>query len=90
MISSPPLCAVGCAQDHDGLLELDEAEASKAFAISLRAAMDPTDSYLWQSVPDRTGPVTRSSFETRMRFPVRRCASIADAEVGDTLSGPLA
>lgn len=79
MVLSIPLCAVERAQDHDGLLELDEVEASKAVAISLRAAMDPTDPYLWHSVPDRTGPVTRSSFETRMRFPVRRCASIADA-----------
>ncbi len=46
------------AQDHDGLLELDEVDASKAVASSSRAAMDPAD-LLRHSVPDRTGPATR-------------------------------
>ena len=46
------------AQDHDGLLELDEVDASKAVASSSRAAMDPADD-LRLSVFDRTGPVTR-------------------------------
>ena len=31
------------AQDHDGLLELNEVEVSKAVAISSRAAMDPAE-----------------------------------------------
>lgn len=34
------------AQDHDGLLELDDVEASKAVATSSRAVTD-THSTLW-------------------------------------------
>ena len=58
VVLSVPSCAVKRAQDHDGLLELDEVDASKAVATSSRAAMDPADD-LRLSVPDRTGPVTR-------------------------------
>ena len=73
VVLSVPSCAVKRAQDHDGLLELDEVDASKAVATSSRAAMDPADD-LRHSVPDRTGPVTRVIPETWMRLPVRRCA----------------
>lgn len=34
------MCAVGRDQDHDGLLELDDVEASKAVATSSRAVTD--------------------------------------------------
>ena len=53
MVLSVPLCAVKRAQDHDGLLELDEVDASKAVAYSSRAAMDPAVD-LRHPVPDRT------------------------------------
>lgn len=58
MVLSVPLCAVKRAQDHDGLLELDEVDASKAVAYSSRAAMDPAVD-LRHPVPDRTRPRTR-------------------------------
>lgn len=42
------------AQDHDGLLELDEVDASKAVASSSRAAMDPQIicGFRYLTVPD--------------------------------------
>lgn len=78
------------AQDHDGLLELDEVDASKAVASSSRAAMDPAVG-LRLLVPDRTGPGIKGHPPRRVcAFQYVAVRSVADAfEYGDTLSGPF-